>query len=73
MKTLRNLKTFCLDSLSAIRNLTTAGRELTAAIDRYNERVSEFHADVKNIEHSVGFLYRAEHYQREANGHKADF
>jgi hypothetical protein len=73
MKTLRNLKTFCLDSLSAIRNLTTAGRELNAAIDRYNERVSEFHADVKNIEHSVGFFYRAERYQREANGHKADF
>ena len=72
-KAVRDFKTFCLDTLTAIRDLTTAGRELTAAIDRYNDRVTEFHADIKKIEHSVGFLYRAERYQREANGHKVNF
>jgi len=59
--------------LTAIRDLTTAGRELKVAIDRYNDRVSEFHTDVRKMEHSVGFLYRAERYQREANGHKVNF
>jgi hypothetical protein len=52
----RQIRAFCLDTLTAIRDLTTAGRELTAAIDRYNDRVTEFHTDIKKIEHSVGFL-----------------
>jgi hypothetical protein len=73
MKTLREFKTFCLDTLTAIRDLTTAGGEQTAAIDRYNETVSDFQGDIKKIEHAVGFLYRAERYQREANGHKVNF
>jgi hypothetical protein len=66
MKTLRKLKAFCLDTLTAIR-------ELTAAINNYNARVSDLHADIKKIEQSVGFLYRAERYQRESNGHKVNF
>jgi hypothetical protein len=38
------------------------GRELaTTTINRYNDRVSELHEDIKKIEH---FLYRAERYQR---------
>jgi hypothetical protein len=65
IKTLRHLKTFFLDMLTAIRDLTTAGRELKVAIDRYNDRVSEFHTDVRKIEHSVGFLYRAERWRSE--------
>ena len=73
METLRNLKAFCLDALTAIRDLTVVARELSAALDRYNERVSEFHGDIKKIEHAVGFLYRAERYQRESNGHKVNF
>jgi hypothetical protein len=73
LNAIRNFKTFCLDALTAIRNLTTAGRELTAAINNYNARVSELHADIKKIEQSVGFLYRAERYQRESNGHKVNF
>jgi hypothetical protein len=72
-KAVRNFKTFCLDTLTAIRDLNTAGRELTAAIDRYNVRVSELHENIKSIDRSVGFLYRAERYQREANGHKVNF
>jgi len=73
MKTLRKLKAFCLDTLTAIRDLTAVGRELTAAINHYNQRVSELHADIRKIEHSVGFLYRTERYQRESNGHKVNF
>jgi hypothetical protein len=49
------------------------GRELTAAINHYNQRVSELHADIRKIEQSVGFLCRAERYQRESNGHKVNF
>jgi hypothetical protein len=59
-------KTYCLAALSAIR-------DLTEAIHSHNERVSELHQDIKKIEHSVGFLYRAERYQRESNGHKVNF
>jgi hypothetical protein len=72
-KAVRDFKTFCLDTLTAIRDLTTAGRELTAAIDRYNERVSELHEDIKKIEHAVGFLHKAERYKRESNGQRVNF
>jgi hypothetical protein len=66
MKAIDNFKTrvraisdFCVGCLEAIRGLT-------AAINNYNHRVSEVHQDIKKkIEHSVGFLYRAERYQRE--------
>jgi hypothetical protein len=66
----RNFKTFCLDTLTAIRDLTTAGRELTAAISNYNSRVSELHADIRKIETSVGYLHRAERQHREAHAQK---
>jgi len=69
----RQIRAFSLDTLTAIRDLTTVGRELTAAINNYNHRVSELHQDIKKIEHSVGFLYRAERYQRESNGQKVNF
>ena len=67
------IRAFSLDAITAIRDLTTTVRELTAAVNRYNERVSELHEDIRKIEHSVGFLYRAERYQRESNGHKVNF
>ena len=73
MNAVRNIKTFCLGALTAIRDLTAVGRELIAAINHYNQRVSELHEDIKKIEHTVGFLYRAERYQRESNGHKVNF
>jgi len=68
----RNFKTFCLDTLTAIRDLTTAGRELTAAVNRYNERVSELHVDIQKIETSVGYLQRVERLNREGRGQKVN-
>ena len=65
MKTFRNFKTFGLDTLAAIR-------ELTAAISDHNQRVSELHADIKKIETSVGYLHRAERHNREARGQKVN-
>ena len=67
MKALRqsyvNFKTSCFAALSTIR-------DLTVAINSYNQGVSELHDDIKKIEHSVDFLYRAERYQRESGGIK---
>jgi len=73
LNAIRNFKTFCLDTLTAIRDLITVGRELVAAINHYNLRVSDLHDDIRKIEQSVGFLYRAERYPRESNGHKVNF
>jgi hypothetical protein len=73
LNAIHNFKIFCLDTLTAIRNLIAVGRELVASINHYNQRVSELHEDIRKIEQSVGFLYRAERYQRESNGHKVNF
>ena len=70
MNAIRNLKTFCLDTLTAIRDLTAVGRELAAAINHYNARVSELHTDIRKIEASTGYLHRAEKQRREAQGQK---
>ena len=63
---IRSICDFCLACLEAIR-------ALTAAINNYNQRICELHGDIKKIEHSVGFLYKAERYQRESNGHRVNF
>ena len=46
---LRSFKTVCLDALTAIRDLAAVGRELTAAINRYYERMCEPHEDTKKM------------------------
>lgn len=68
----RQIRAFCLDTLTAIRDLTSAGRELTAAIDRYNERGSDFHGDIRKIETSVGYLQRVVRLNREGRGQKVN-
>jgi len=65
MKSIRRFKAFCLDALTAIR-------ELTAAINNYSGLVSDLHADIKKIEISVGYLHRVEKYQRETQGQKVN-
>jgi len=56
---------FCLDTLAAIR-------ALTGAINTYDLRVSELHAEIKKIEGSVGYLHRAERRKRESQGQKVN-
>ena len=56
---------FCFASLEAVRALTTA-------INAYDLRVNELHAEVKKIEGSVGYLQRAEAHQRERQGQKVN-
>jgi hypothetical protein len=77
IRSYRNFKARCQATVAAFRDYyfaaLTAARDLTAAIRSHNERVSELHGDIKKIEHAVGFLYRAERYQRESNGHKVNF
>ena len=65
MNAIRNFKTFCLDTLAAIR-------ELTAAVRDYNVRVSELHEDIRKIEGSVSYLHRVERHNREARGQKVN-
>jgi hypothetical protein len=60
-----NFKTSCLAALSAIR-------DLTAAIHSHNERVSELHSEIKQIEIAVGYLHRAKRQQRESQGQKVN-
>jgi anti-sigma-K factor RskA len=68
----QQIRTLSLDALTAIRDLTTTGRDLTAAVNRYNERVSELHDDIKRIEASVGYLHRVERLNREGRGQKVN-
>jgi len=56
---------FCSASLEAVRALTTA-------INAYDLRVNELHAEIKKIEGSVGYLQRAEAHQRERRGQKVN-
>lgn len=56
---------FCLDSLEAIR-------ALTSTIKDYELRAGEFHADLKKVEGAVGYLARAERHRRETQGQKVN-
>jgi hypothetical protein len=56
---------FCCASLDAVR-------ALTSAINAYDLRVNELHADTKKVEGAVGYLARVERYNRESNGHKVN-
>ncbi len=56
---------FCFASLEAVRGLTSA-------INAYDLRVSELHADIQKVEGAVGYLARAEKHKRESRGQKVD-